>query len=168
MRQAALFALALAAAAPASAQTERPGGGLPTERSHWTRGLIHYGKWATAGAAVALTAMGAREHSRSKRHWDRLLDICRANNADCTLGPDGRYTNAVAEQEYQQALHFDRRANRRFLGGQVSLLATAALFIADLRGGGSRQGPKNIPLAPLEVSAEPAGDAARVGLRFAF
>lgn len=124
MRQAALFALALAAAAPASAQTER--------------------------------------------HWDRLLDICRANNADCTLGPDGRYTNAVAEQEYQQALHFDRRANRRFLGGQVSLLATAALFIADLRGGGSRQGPKNIPLAPLEVSAEPAGDAARVGLRFAF
>ncbi|MBI1967125.1 MAG: hypothetical protein HYS40_03970 [Gemmatimonadetes bacterium] len=142
------------------------GPGVPRDRASWTRGVIHYGKWVTAGATVGLTVLGANEHRRSARAWDRLLAICQANSADCMTGSDGRYVNATAEYHYQLALYYDRRANRRLLGGQLSLLATAAMFIADLRH--EKNGPENIPFAPLEVTASPAGDGARVGLRFTF
>jgi hypothetical protein len=48
----------------------------------------------------------------------------------------------------------------------VSLLATAALFILDLRN--QRSSPPNIPFNGLEVMVEPAGSGARVGVRFGF
>ena len=142
------------------------GPGVPRDRASWTRGVIHYGKWVTAGATVGLTVLGAKEHRRSAREWDQLIAICRANNADCTTGPDGRYVDASAELRYQLALYYDRRANRRLLGGQLSLLATAAMFIADLRHG--KDGPENIPFAPLTVSTDPSGGGARVGVRLPF
>lgn len=148
--------------APASGQ----GAGVPEDRASWTRGVVHYGKWLTAGAAVGLTVLGAKEHRRSAREWDQLLDFCRADNANCATGQDGRYFNAVAELHYQLALYYDRRANRRLLGGQASLLATAVLFLIDRRHG--KNGPDNIPFAPLQVSASPTGDGARVGVRFTF
>ena len=158
-----LFCLALAAGTRASAQGPQPG--LPTEPG-WTRGLIHYGKWATAATALVLTARGAREHSHSAREWDQLIDLCRADNQACVVGADGRYVNPVAEQHYQGSIAFDRRAHGWLLGGQASLIVTAALFVADLRH--HTNGPDNIPIQPLEVSADPATRATRVGLRFAF
>ena len=131
----------------------------------WRRGVVHYGKWLTAGAAVAFTAMAVHEHRFSRRDWDDLLVICRSSDNACARGSDGRYLRADAEFLYQRSIYYDARANRRLLGAQGSLLVTAAFFIMDL----SRRNdePDNIPFSPLSVSAGRDG-AALVGLRLTF
>ena len=151
------LAAALAAPPPARAQhTAAP----------WHQGAVHYGKWLTAAAAAALTVMAAHEHSSSHRAWDELLAMCRSTDDACARGGDGRYLRSDAEALYQRSVYYDRRANRRLLGAQASLLVTAALFILDLR---RRTGdPDNIPFAPLRVTATPTGGGALVGLRIAF
>ncbi|HEV8265685.1 MAG TPA: hypothetical protein VGQ06_12125 [Gemmatimonadales bacterium] len=150
-----------------SAAAQRPSPGVTAgEGGGWRRGAVHYGKWLTAGAAVAFTAMAAHEHSFSRRDWDALLALCRTADDACALGSDGRYVRYEAEVLYQRSLYYDRRASHRLLGAQASLLATAALFILDLRPG--RDEPDNIPFAPLRVTVEPTRDGAAVGVRIAF
>lgn len=135
------------------------------QRTTWRQDVVHYGKWLAAGGVAAFTALAAGEHHKSSREWDALLAICRSADDACTLGADGRYQRADAEQLYQRSRAYDRRANKRLLGAQASLLLTAALFILDLR---PEEGPENIPYSPLEVTASPAGDGAQVGVRIAF
>jgi len=136
------------------------------QRATFQRVVVHYGKWLVAGGAVAFTVMGAHEHSSSNREFRTLLSMCRANNADCLLGPDGRYVNPAAEQLYQSSIHFDRRARVRLLAGQATLLVAAGLFIADLAHHAS--GPGNKPFHPLEISVDHQTGGARVGLRVRF
>jgi hypothetical protein len=163
MTRALLIALSLGAAlaAPAAAQAPPRRALAPS----LGRTAIHYGKWLSAGAAVALTVMGAREHSYSRHDWDRLLVICRSADAACARGTDGRYLRSDAELLYQSSLYYDRRANRRLLGAQGALLVTAAMFILDLRG--RTDEPDNIPFRPFRVSVESTGGA-QVGLNFSF
>ena len=161
-RRALLLILHVVLVLPVAAQqaTPEPTGG-------WTRSVAHYGKWVTAAAAIGLTALAVREHDQSAVAWDRLLLICRTDNADCAVGPDGRYLNNVAEGYYQRSLFYDARARRRLIAGQVALVAAAALFITDLaRGPG---GPPNIPFDPnkLVVAAGPHGGA-MVGVKLDF
>ena len=127
---------------------------------------MHYGKWLTAGAAVALTVMGAHEHSYSRRDWDQLLVICRSADNACARGSDGRYLRSDAEFFYLRSLYYDRRANRRLLGAQGTLLVTAALFILDLRGRNDE--PDNIPFSPVRVTVNQTRNGALVGIRIAF
>jgi hypothetical protein len=136
------------------------------QRGAWRRGVVHYGKWLTAGAVVTFTLMAAHEHRFSRRDWDELLAICRSADDACARGSDGRYVRTDAELAYQHSLFYDRRANRRLLGAQASLLVTATLFILDLRRGDD--GPDNIPFAPLRVTASPAEGRLHVGMRLAF
>jgi predicted deacylase len=153
------FVILAAIAVPAVASAQAP-------RTTWREPAVHYGKWLTAGATVAFTVFAAREHRSSRRDWDALLVICRSAQTACTLGPDGRYLRSDAELLYQSSRVFDRRATRRLLGAQASLLVTAALFILDLHPG--RAGPDNIPFSPLRVTLEPTGDGAAVGLQLRF
>jgi len=163
MRRAVLLALALAAAGPAAAaQSAVP----PRQRETGWRLGVHYGKWATAAAAAAFTVMAAHEHDHANRIFADLLALCRADIAQCTTGADGRYGSPTAEALYQSTLEYDRRARRRILAGQASLLATAALFLADLRQHAS--GPENKPFSPLEVSGDLRTGGVRVGLRLTF
>ena len=155
-------ALGAALAAPALAQTP-PRHALPPSMGHTA---VHYGKWLTAGAAVALTVLGAHEHSYSRRDWDQLLLICRSADDACSRGTDGRYARSDAESFYQSSLYYDRRANRRLLGAQGSLLVTAALFILDLRGRNDE--PDNIPFSPIRVTVDQTRDGTLVGMRIAF
>ena len=157
-----LVALGLAVALAASSLAQAP----PRHAlaPSWGRTAVHYGKWLTAGAAVAFTVMGAHEHTFSRRDWDHLMVICRSADDACAVGTDGRYVRSDAEFFYQTSLYYDRRANRRLLGAQGSLLVTAALFILDLRG--HKDEPDNIPFRPLRVTVEPNGDM-RVGFRLA-
>ncbi len=164
-RAALLFCLVVGARSGLLAGQAAPSG-APTGRPTFGRMAVHYGKWASAAAAVTFTALAAHEHSNSSREWDQLLAFCRADNTDCALGPNGRYVNAAAEDLYQASLAFDRRARARLVAGQVSLLVTAGLFLADLRRHAS--GPENIPLHPLQIWVDRAGGAARVGVRLAF
>ena len=156
------LAVALAAPHPAPAQTARAPHGASLRE-----GAVHYGKWLTAGAAVAFTVMAAHEHTFSRHDWTDLLTLCRSAQDACAQGSDGRYVRYDAEFLYQRSLYYDRRANRRLHGAQGSLLVTAALFILDLRG--HKDEPDNIPFRPLRVTVEPARDgAALVGLRLTF
>ena len=143
-----------------------PGPLTAQERATPRPAVVRYGKWLTAGGAVAFTIMAAREHRYSRGEWDALLAICRSADDACLLGPDGRYLRGDAEARYRRSLYYDARANRRLLGAQATLLVTAALFILDLRS--NRGEPENIPFSPVRVTAEPTGDGAAVGLRVAF
>jgi len=153
--------LALVLTTPALSQDVSPG--LRVGHSAWTRPLVHYGKWAAAALAVGFTAMGAHEHQNSNRAFSELLDTCRADPATCTLGANGTYLDPAPEQLYQTSINYDRRARTRLLLGQLSLLASAGLFLADLQH--HVNGPDNIPYHGLEVTVEPGGTGARVGVR---
>jgi hypothetical protein len=157
-----LATLLLGALPPLRAQDED----AVRQRTTWRRTTVHYGKWLTAGTAVAFTVMAAREHERSRQDWDALLAICRSADDACVLGPDGRYLRADAEARYRRSLYYDARANRRLLGAQATLLVSVTLFILDLRSG--RGEPENIPFAPVRVTAEPTRDGAAVGVRVMF
>ncbi len=135
-RAARVLALVAFAATPLAAQQAAP---RPPAAAHGSRFLIHWGKWATAAGAITLTALGAREHHYSDAEWNQLLDICRNNNADCMVGPNGRYVNRPA---------------------------TAALFITDLRHHTAE--PGNIPFKPVSLEVSPTRDGGRVGMRVAF
>jgi hypothetical protein len=151
-------------AAPLGAQQGGPG--VPRDGGSWRRGAVHYGKWLAVAGAAAFTVMAVDEHHKSSREWDQLLALCRTDNSHCVTGTDGRYTYYPAELLYQHAIYYDHRARHRLLGGQVSLLAAAAMFIADLR---PRKGPGNIPLHALEVTPRRGGgDGVNVGLRVSF
>jgi hypothetical protein len=155
----------LLAAANLAAQEPKPAPATP--RWSWTRPVVRYGKWVTAATAGALTVLGAREHHQSSESWNNLLGICRRNNADCAIGPDGLYVDPLAEANYQRALYYDARARKRLVAGQIALVISAAMFIADLRGG--RNGPPNIPFDPNKLLVEPTRDGGtRVGLRLAW
>jgi hypothetical protein len=155
----ALVALGMMPLAAQQAAPRPPAGGA-------SRPLVHWGKWATAAGAIALTAMGAREHHYSDVEWNQLLDICRNNNSDCMVGAGGRYLNANAELLYQASLQFDRRARRWLLGAQATAFATAALFIADLRH--HSDGPENIPFHPVSLDLSPTRSGATLSVRVAF
>jgi hypothetical protein len=139
----------------------------PEPTSSWTRPVAHYGKWVTAAAAIGLTALAVREHNQSADAWDQLLLICRTDNADCTIGPQGTYLDPIAENHYQRALYYDARARRRLVVGQVALVIAAGLFIADLSRG--QNGPPNIPFDPnrLVLGTSPGGGT-RIGVRLEF
>lgn len=140
----------------------------PRTSHNWARPVVHYGKWLSAASAVGFTLLAAHEHDTANRSWQKLLDLCRGDNAACQLGADGRYATYQAELLYQQTLYYDRRARHRMIVGQVSVLTSAALFILDLRHGSG--GAPNIPFhgSALEVTAEPTVDGARLGVRLAF
>jgi hypothetical protein len=165
MTRASLLACGLAIAAPALAPAQDHGPGVPGDRITWRRGIVHYGKWVALAGAVGLTALAVREHNASTREWDQLLAVCRTRSSDCATGSDGRYLNYPAELHYEKAIYYDHRARRRLIGGQLSLLTAAVLFLADLHPG---RGPGNIPFNPLQVGRTPSGDGVNVGVRFAF
>jgi hypothetical protein len=156
----ALGCAALLCAAPALAaqQVDTLSGGATRHPTTWPRAVAHYGKWVTAAAAVGFTALAVHEHDFADRNWQQLLALCHADNQRCLVGSNGRYGDATAEQLYQATVYYDRRARRRLIAGQISLLTTAVAFIFDLRHGSSE--PKNIPLHG-ELIAEPR----RIGVR---
>lgn len=129
------------------------------------RNAVHLGKWLMVAGSATFTVLGAEQHSRSRRIWDRLLDVCRSAQGACDVGADGRYLRADAESLYQTSRSYDRRANRWLLGAQASLVATAALFIIDLHPG---DGPDNIPFAPLRVGLAALPGEALVEMRVRF
>jgi hypothetical protein len=141
-----------------------PQPGTDNARASFERSLIHNGKWVVAAGVAAFTVVAAREHRLSKRDWDSLLTICRADPTACLVGPDGRYLRADAEALYQRSRAYDRRANRWLVGAQLSLIAATALFIVDLRPG---EGPENIPF-PAQLRVGALADGATVGVTLSF
>jgi hypothetical protein len=156
-----LPALAVTLAAPLAAQRVDPA--VTADHASWNRGLAHYGKWVSAALAVTFTGLGAHEHASSDQAFSQLLDVCRADPANCALGPGGSYVDPTSEQLYQKSLHYARLARVRLFAGQASLLLAAALFLADRRSLGSE--PGNIP---YHLTVESRASGAQVGVRLRF
>ena len=139
----------------------------PEARQSWIRPVARYGKWLTTATAIVFTSLAVREHTHSAESWDQLMMICRTDNADCTVGADGRYLNTIAENYYLRSLYFDARARRRLLAGQAAVVVAASLFIADLTRGPN--GPPNIPFDPNKlVLGTTRGGGTQIGWRIEF
>lgn len=168
MRLGTLVPLLAVAAAPLGAQTPVPEGQTPppSGRSFIQR-VAGPGKWVAGAASIALIALAVREHDRSNQSWDDLLAVCQADNERCEVTPEGTYRDIEAERLYQESLYYDRRAQRRILGGQAALVVTGALLIVDLSV--RRDGTNNVPFDPDRAYVAPAkGGGVLLGLRVAF
>lgn len=152
----------LAAALPAQRTDDT--GSVPARS--WIHPVERYGKWASAVAAIGFTILAAHEHQTANVSWNQLLALCTENNAACVQRADGHYVDSDAERLYQRTVYYDRRARRRLIAGQVALLASATLFILDLRH--SHGQPPNIPFHGLEVTAEPSARGARLRVALPF
>lgn len=167
MRSTRLLVMLLVCAPPVAAQRLHdapPRRDLAQSRASFQHVLVRNGKWLTAASVAAFSVVAASEHRLSRRDWDMLLTICRADASACVLGTDGRYLRADAEALYQRSRSYDRRANRWLVGAQLSLIATTALFIIDLHGG---EGPENIPF-PAQIRVGTIPDGGTVGLSLSF
>jgi hypothetical protein len=130
-------------------------GAQAAPRRGWT--AVRVAKWALLGATVGLGYYALKQSTRADRAYSDLRHLCITAPSSCTLDA-GRYPDGHAEALYATSLRHDRRAQAGILGGQVTLLGSAALFVYDLRNG---HGPENIPFpgvpARLAVRAASAG-----------
>lgn len=168
MRLRAVFPLFAVATAPLAAQAPVPEAQTPppSGRSFIQR-VAGPGKWVAGAASIALIAFAVKEHNRSNESWDALIAICDADNERCEVASDGTYRDVEAERLYQESQYYDRRAQRRILGGQVALVVTGALLIVDLSV--RRDGTNNVPFDPDQAYVAPAkGGGVLLGMRVAF
>ena len=114
-------------------------GAQAAPRRGWT--AVRVAKWALLGATVGLGYYALKQSTRADRAYSDLRHLCITVPSSCTLDA-GRYPDAHAEALFATSLRHDRRAQAGIVGGQVTLLGSAALFVYDLRNG---RGPENIP-----------------------
>ncbi len=162
-----LLALLVLAAAPLRGQDAVDAPRRPPEGRALIERVSRPGKWVAGAASVVLIALGAREHDRAQERWDALVEFCRQSNASCRTAAGGAYTDAGAERLYQESLYYERRAHRRIVAGQATLVLAGAMFIVDLSR--RKRGPKNVPFDPDQALVAPAADGGMLlGLRLRF
>lgn len=148
---------ALIAVAPLPAQQ------IDSSLVRGTPTLVKYGKWATLAAAIGMGIRAADAHHDADRAFDRLSQYCVADQARCQQSASGSYLDPQAERYYQSSLGNDRTARRWLLGGEITLLGTAGLFVWELTR--PKHPAHNIPFEPtIRVTPEHTS----FGLRTAF
>src|SRR5688572_4165705 len=106
------------------AQGTRPG--VPPPTSGWS--AVRIGKWALLGAAVGFGAYARSRSRAADESYALLRDRCHAEPERCRL-QNGRYADAELERMYANAIALDRQAQVGIVGGQITLLGSAGLFI---------------------------------------
>jgi len=122
-----------------------------------TPGLVRYGKWAGVAAFAGTMTMAVLENRDATNAFNRLREYC--GTASCSIGANGRYTDAGAEARWNEIVANDRSARLWLVASQVTFVGTAALFVLELT---REKGTTNIPYAGLLV--EPG----RLGWRLTF
>jgi hypothetical protein len=150
--RAGIVAAALLGAATLNAQVEIT---PPRPQEGWTKARI--AKWTLLGAAIGFGSYALVESGRAEDYYGQLRRQCQTEPQACQL-LDGRYADPEAERLYENAAAADRRARVGIIGGQVTLLGSAAFFVYDLRNG---RGPDDIPYPPSRAQVG-------VGLRLKF
>ena len=130
-------ALACHALAGGAATAQTPAGA--PARGGWS--AVRVAKWALLGAAVSFGVYALTESRRGDAAYAELRALCRADQTRCRMA-GRRYAAPEAEALYGRATAADRRAQIGIIGGQVTLLGSAGLFLYDLRNG---RGPSDIP-----------------------
>ncbi len=128
----------------------------------WYVSVSHYGKWVALASAIGLTTMAAIRHEDANTVFDGLNEICRSSSQNCILNAQGTYENQDAERLFRETKRLDGQANRFLLGGQLTLIASGAMFLIDLVLDEDK--PENIPYTPLKVYNAPN----KIGLGFEF
>jgi hypothetical protein len=143
-------------ASPLAAQAPAP--------SRGPRGwpAVRVTKWALLAVAAGFGAYALVNSDRAEAAYGALRAACAEDQARCVLGGDGRYLDARSERLFARSIAADRRARVGIIGGQVTLLGSAALFVYDLRNG---RGPADIP---YPSGAAPRGRRLLLGARVAF
>jgi hypothetical protein len=127
----------------------------PRQQEGWT--AVRIAKWALLGAAVGFGSYALVESGRAEDYYSELRRQCQLEPEGCQL-QNGRYSDPAAERLYDHATAADRRARIGIIGGQITLLGSAAFFVYDLRNG---RGPDDIPYPPSRARMG-------VGLRLIF
>ncbi len=110
--------------------------------------LYRTGKWIAAAAAVTLTGIGIADHDQANAAYTQLVNYCAGGT--CQIGPDGHYTDPVAESKYNTVVQSDRAARVFLVSGQVALAGAVAMFILELHHAGKE--PPNIPYHGLTIA----------------
>jgi len=113
---------------------------------HHSPFAVKYGKWALVAAAVGMGLKAASDHDDADAAFNRLERYCLNQPAGCPKSPSGKYFDPVAERYYQSSISKDRHARAWLLGGEVTLLSAAGLFVWELTRPKSL--PRNIPFEP--------------------
>ena len=132
----------------------------PAASRSWSS--VRLAKWALLGVAVGFGAFAVSQSQRADDSYSELGMLCRSDQDRCVSSGDV-YADAHAERLYQRAVSADRRAHQAIIGGEVTLLGSAALFIYDLR---NRRGPPDIPYPAS--SRESAAYGFAIGARVFF
>jgi hypothetical protein len=125
--------------------------------------LVHYGKWATLGASVALGAMAHAKNQDAEAVFRDLRQRCFDTPANCLVGADGRYLDPESEALYGRTTRLDHQAARLLIGAEVSFAATAVGFVWELM-----HRKDGTPTIPFEPRVEQTPTATRIGLTFRF
>ena len=152
-----LVTAATLVAPPLMAQSDS----APASR-HEAAPALKWGKWAAVAFAVGSAAVGIHEHNAGDDAYRTLVLYC-GEVITCAIGPDGRYANAHAEATYQQVVRADRSARAWLTIGQVAAVASAVLFVLELK---HEAGPPNIPYNGITV--ESGQGVTHVGYRIPF
>lgn len=122
--------------------------------------LVRVGKWVTLGIAAAGAGYGFSESEHADDLYAALERDCKADPERCR-GRDGdAYADPEFESRYQQVLRIDRRTRQALFVSQASLLASAVLFLLDLRAEAPRP---DIPYDP-KLELAPTGLEVRLRL----
>lgn len=125
---------------------------------------VRVAKWVLLGAAVGFGGFALANSTRADVAYGELNALCHANPDRCAIR-DGGYTDADAERLYDDAVRGDRNAQIGIIGGQITLLGSASLFIYDLRNG---RGPSDIPYPSPAGHGGSASRRLLVGARLTF
>jgi hypothetical protein len=115
--------------------------------------VVSTGKWVTLGVAAVSAVYGFSESRRADELYDELERDCQAAPDLCRQRTgDGAYLDADLEARYQDVLGIDRRTRQALFVTQASLLASAVLFVLDLRHDDDRP---DVPYDPPRLRLSP-------------
>lgn len=144
----------------AAGATQVPSPAVPS--SSWS--TIRVAKWVLLGAAVGFGGFALANSARADDAYGELNALCHANPSRCSIRERG-YEDVEAERLYDEAVRGDRNAQIGIIGGQITLLGSASLFIYDLRNG---RGPSDIPYPSPAGNLASASRRLVVGARLTF
>jgi hypothetical protein len=134
------------------------------DRGNWT--TLRVAKWSTAAAATGAALYGFVNNQRADERFESLEQNCASEPVRCSDRlPNGAYADAALEADYQAARSIDRHARTALILGQVGVVASVVLFIADLR---NSDAPADIPYEPRTLDVTPSRDGGmslRVNIR---
>ena len=125
--------------------------------------LLKYGKWVLLAGALGMGYQAAQAHQDADAAFNRLEDYCFEDHARSTRASGGKYLDPRAESLYQTSLSHDRKSRGWLIGGEVSLLGAAGMFVWEL----SRPKRPN-PNIPFEPTVNFRGPVTDVGFKLAF